>query len=85
MAATHRYILSEEAKRDMELIFDYSLESFGYDQSVRYLSKIEIAFQSICLNPYLGRPRADVMDELRSVRQESHIIFIWCYPIRSGL
>ena len=46
----NKYILSREADNDLEKIFDYTLEEFGFNQAVKYLEEIEIASNSAILN-----------------------------------
>ena len=35
------YILSKIADQDLEAIFDYTMEEFGFDQAEKYLLEIE--------------------------------------------
>jgi len=39
------YILSEIADKDLEDIFDYTFDEFGFDQAEKYLLEIEEIFQ----------------------------------------
>jgi toxin ParE1/3/4 len=57
------YILSEIADKDLEDIFDYTLNEFGFNQAETYLLEIEEIFQNLFLNPHLGKKR----DEIKKV------------------
>lgn len=41
------YILSEAADKDLEDIFDYTIEHFGFEQAEKYLLEIEKIFNDI--------------------------------------
>lgn len=69
------YELSQEADKDLEDIFDYTVEKFGLDQAVLYVSSFENTFEALCNNPKLGRERTEIREELRSVVKESHVVF----------
>lgn len=47
------YILSEAADKDLEDIFDYTFEDFGFNQAEKYLLEIEEIFQNLILNPQI--------------------------------
>lgn len=69
------YELSEEADRDLEEIFDYTVEKFGVEQAIVYVSSFEDTFESLCNNPKLGRERMEIREALRSIVKESHVVF----------
>ncbi|WP_143883861.1 type II toxin-antitoxin system RelE/ParE family toxin [Chryseobacterium binzhouense] len=69
------YILSEAADKDLEDIFDYTLEEFGFDQAEKYLLEIEEIFQKLILNPQLGKKRHEIKKGLYSLPKANHIIF----------
>ena len=69
------YELSLEADKDLEEIFDYSVAQFGVEQAVKYLGKFETVFENLCSNPRAGRVRNEIRKGLRSVSNESHIVF----------
>lgn len=75
MAKEISYLLSQEADKDLEDIFDYTVDKFGVDQAITYVSAFEDAFNNICFNPKLGRERDDIRPHLRSIAKESHVIF----------
>jgi toxin ParE1/3/4 len=69
------YVLSQAAETDLEQIFDYTEREFGWDQSIQYLSKMELVFQQLLITPKLGRERKEIREGLRAVPYQSHIIF----------
>lgn len=69
------YILSEIADKDLEDIFDYTLDEFGFDQAERYLLELEKTFQNLLLNPQLGKKRDEIKKGLYSLPKDNHIIF----------
>jgi len=68
-------LLSKAADADLEDIFDYTLVSFGIDQAITYVSGFDSAFESIAINPKIGRERLDIRAALYSVLHDKHIIF----------
>lgn len=70
-----KVILSEAADADLEDIFDYTLEEFGLDQAVSYVSEFDDTFEIISENPEIGRKREEVREELRSLTKDKHVIF----------
>lgn len=69
------YILSEIADKDLEDIFDYTLDEFGFDQAEKYLLEIEEIFQNLIVNPQLGKKRDEIKKGLYSFPKDNHIIF----------
>jgi toxin ParE1/3/4 len=69
------YELSVEADKDIEAIFDYTLDEFGMDQAVVYVSGFDDSFAQLLDNPELGSMRSEIRKGLRSVVKESHIVF----------
>lgn len=67
--------LSLDADQDIEAIFDYTADEFGVGQAVTYVGGFEAAFERLLDNPELGRDRKDIRSGLRSMVQESHVIF----------
>ena len=69
------FYVHEKADSDLESIFDYSVEQFGFARAVQYVYDIDQAFKDLALNPKLGR-RFD--PDTRNYFQypiESHCIF----------
>ena len=53
----HKYILSEEAEKDIEEIFDFDEYKFGFSQAIKYLSDIQNQITAIAVNPGIGKKR----------------------------
>lgn len=69
------YILSEAADKDLEDIFDYTIEYFGFEQAEKYLLEIEKIFNDLYLHPKSGKIRNEIKKELYSFPKDNHIIF----------
>lgn len=69
------YELSPQADQDISKIFDYSVDGFGVKQAVFYLSQFDELFEQLIDNPELGRERPEIRAKLRSIAQESHVVF----------
>ena len=70
-----KIILSKAADADLEDIFDYTLEEFGLDRAVSYVSGFDDTFEAISENQEIGRERKEIREELRSLAKDKHIIF----------
>lgn len=81
MPEKHAYELSQEADRDLEDIFDYTLQSFGLDQAVSYVSAFDDVFMMLVENPDAGRRRSEIRTGLRSLAKDNHVVF---YRIMKG-
>lgn len=69
------YILSEIADKDLEDIFDYTFDEFGFNQAEKYLLEIEEIFQHLIVNPQIGKKRDEIKQGLYSFPKDNHIIF----------
>lgn len=70
-----RYILSPQAKEDIQKIKAYTQEQWGNSQTQRYISNIRDKMKWLSENPLIGIKRDDVKNTYRSFPVESHIIF----------
>jgi len=75
VAGCTRYVLSEEADRDISDIFDFSAQTFGYVQAAEYMLSLEACLLRLVDNPALGRERNEIRAGLRSVALASHVVF----------
>lgn len=71
----YHYELSKEADKDLDELFDYTVEQFGMDQAIRYVSSFERVFERLCSQPKSGRLRVEIRKGLRSVSPISHTVF----------
>jgi len=69
------YELSEEADFDIEEIFDYTERQHGFNQAVKYLSDLDTVFESLIIDPKIGRKRNEIRTELYSILEQEHSIF----------
>lgn len=73
--ANGAYILSSAADNDLEDIFDYTLRRYGLNQAIKYLTELEVVFDKLSVNPYIGKSRDEVKSGLRSFPKQEHVIF----------
>jgi len=69
------YVLSEIADKDLEDIFDFTNNKFGFDQAEKYLLEIDDIFQKLVQNPKIGKQRNEIKSGLYSFPKDNHIIF----------
>ena len=65
------YRLTKRAKTDLERIYHYTIEQFGYDQAILYLGGLETKFELLCTHPRLGQL---IRDDRYRLTHEEHII-----------
>ena len=75
MASIRHYVLSPEADRDIEEIFEYSQKNFGLDQAIKYITEFDELFTRLIDNPDIGRTRDEIKTGLRSFPKTSHVVF----------
>lgn len=71
----NKYTLFAEADQDIENIIDYSIKTFGAEQTELYLSGLEDKMILLSNKPSLGISRPEIREALMSSPYESHIIF----------
>lgn len=73
---TRRVRLSKRATRDLEDIFEYTLDRWGEDQAIRYVDGLRKHLQNLAEREKLGlsRPWRPGSEIYRS-RYEEHVIF----------
>jgi toxin ParE1/3/4 len=67
--------ITARAARDLDNIADWTLENWGVAQMERYLRRLYLRMDALKHNPKLGRDRSDIAAGLRSVHEQSHLIF----------
>lgn len=70
-----KYRLTPRALKDLDLIADFTLATWGERQSEKYLSDMAKRFDWLSKNPGAGRLREEIGEGYRSYRQGSHLIF----------
>ena len=67
--------LSRLARRDLDEIRTYTVETWGRDQWLRYYAGLVVAFEQIAENPTTGRSRDLLGPGMRSLGCGRHLIF----------
>lgn len=75
MASIKAYELSKEADRDLEEIFEYTINKFGLNQAVKYLNEFEVLFSELIINPDMGKNRNEIKSGLKSFSKSAHVVF----------
>ena len=68
-------IIKPKAKDDLENIFKYSVENFGFKIAENYLLTIEAKFQTIKKNHKIGKRNTLLGFKIKSIKSKSHLIF----------
>ena len=66
---------SRRAEADLLSIGDYTLRTWGRDQTIRYIDALESCCQLLADNPALGRQCDDVRPGLRRIECGRHVVF----------
>ncbi len=69
------FYIHEKADSDLEEIFDYSIEQFGFARAEQYVYAIEQIFKDLAANPKLGRRFDPDVSHYFQYPVESHVIF----------
>lgn len=75
MSSVEFYELSLFADKDLEDIFDYTLEKFGEKQAISYVSSFVPLFEQLVKNLSIGRQRDEIKKGLMSIPHEEHLVF----------
>jgi toxin ParE1/3/4 len=68
-------IYSSGAEADLESIVEYTLRTWGEEQTSRYLSGIQDCCSRLAESPMLGRSCDEIRLGLRRMEQGRHVIF----------
>lgn len=82
---TPQFYLTQPAIQDIEKIADYIAGQTGLEQAERFLSKLDAKFTRITQFPSLGRPRNEILPELRSLSVDSYLILYTATESRVGI
>jgi len=69
------YLLSQAAQQDTVSIRDYTMDTWGEEQTSIYLAQLEKRLEWLATNPELGKKRDEVKEGYRSYPEGRHIIF----------
>jgi toxin ParE1/3/4 len=75
------YQLSKLARLDMIDIADYTLDTSGMDQTLRYIDCLEACFNRLAKTPQIGRRCDRIRPGYRRVEHEKHVIL---YRVDTG-
>lgn len=67
--------LTRQARRDLEDIRRFTVETWGQDQWHGYFAGLVAAFQHVTLDMTCGRPRDAMRRGMRSLNYQKHLIF----------
>jgi toxin ParE1/3/4 len=67
--------LSPRARADLIDIGQYTRQTWGEAQAIRYLNKIEDRMEQLAENPMLGRVCSEISPGLRRMEEGRHVIF----------
>ncbi len=69
------YRLTPAAKSDLLEIWDYTVKTWGKNQTEKYLLNIEVKLEQLAANPEMGKPRPEIRPGFYSFPVGKHIIF----------
>jgi toxin ParE1/3/4 len=68
------YQLSKLARLDLMDIADYTVDTWGPEQTQRYLDGLEACFNRLVKTPLIGRPCNQICMGYRRIEHEKHVI-----------
>ena len=71
---TPQFRLTEPAIQDIEQIADYLAQQSGLDRADQFLTDLNSKFAKILQFPNLGRPRNEILPDLRSLSIDNYLI-----------
>ena len=71
--ASYRH--SRRAESDLLSIAQYTLRTWGEEQTIRYIDDLEACCQMLADNPMLGRACDHIRQGLRRVERGRHVVF----------
>ena len=70
-----RIFKTQEAESDLEGIWLYSFEEWDEEQADKYYDQLIEGINNLLDNPELGKSRATIRSDYRSIQISSHIIY----------
>lgn len=71
---TRQIVLSAEADRDVDAIWDYTVDRWSADHAERYLSGLNLVLQLLAEQPQLARERPEIGPGARIHPYRKHLI-----------
>jgi toxin ParE1/3/4 len=69
------YRLSKLARLDLSEIADYTVDTWGEEQAVRYLDRLADCFERLASHPQMGRLCPQIRTGYRRMECEMHVVF----------
>ena len=69
------YVLSRAAEGDLAVIADYTVRTFGVDQTILYRDGLRETLEFMAQFPKAARQRVELRDDVRAHPYRSHLIF----------
>ena len=66
---------SAHADRDMDQVFDYTVDQWGFEQAFRYSDELIAVITKLGEFPHLGIDRSDLQDRLRCLVVARHVVW----------
>jgi toxin ParE1/3/4 len=70
----HRLDYAPLAEKDLDLIFEYTVETWGQEQAIRYSEDLIDAISLLAEFPYTGRDRSGWVEGLRSLVVAQYLV-----------
>ena len=70
-----QYLLSQQAKKSLVQISQYTYENFGQRQATTYLKKLRERMREVAIDPKKGKDRSDIKTGYYSIQAEKHHIY----------
>ncbi len=83
MSARRRFLLSSEARDDLESIIQFSQENWGREQATRYRRLLRRGFANLARFPHLGLNAPEIGQTGRMHIIGTHIVYY--RPIEEGI
>jgi toxin ParE1/3/4 len=74
------FVVSADAQADIDLIAAYTTDTWGMQQTDRYLGQLEDSFQLLAENPRMGRSCDAISSGLRRHEVGKHVVFYRLKP-----
>ena len=78
MGSSVKLVFSPLARDDLRATFQYGCLHWGRLRSQRYMEHIKEQIQYLTKHPELGVSREEIMEGVRSLSIDSHVIFYRC-------
>jgi len=75
MSDIKHYVSSEATDLDIDAIFDYTERKHSFNQAIKYLLSLKSVFESLVINPRIGRELNEIKLGLYSITEQEHVIF----------